>query len=382
MHSDILGCLVLVGDEHVVTRYPWHTLEMVDRAACRASARGRQVLSARLRINRLTQSLASLVQAPVECSVREERPTPRFSLPDAIALGFGFADKSLYVILHAEPALGFEILRRVLSQPPAIAKHAMTITAAMHGALAAVAVEVARRSGATVPITVMESLPTSSENEQVAIELTLLLDNKSFAVSAHLLLPNSPGATEPPPPRPAELGALPVPLPVVVGQTLCTRSDLHSLRPGDVLVPGAGWFSQQPGRGRAILAPGYAEHGLSVELGEQGEIVVGGEPAPLAMDNERNTKTGSFEATAADVVLKAPLVVRIELGSVTLTAEQWARLKPGDVIESGQRLNQPVILRTGGQEIAQGEIVNVQGELGVRIRHLLVAHPNDPSSNE
>ena len=64
-------------------------------------------------------------------------------------------------------------------------------------------------------------------------------------------------------------------------------------------------------------------------------------------------------------------MVRVEVASVTLTAREWAKLGPGDVIETGVPLAEPVVLRVGGREVARGELVSVDGELGVRIREIV-----------
>ncbi len=75
--------------------------------------------------------------------------------------------------------------------------------------------------------------------------------------------------------------------------------------------------------------------------------------------------------TLSDVLLDAPLVVRIELGAVSMTAREWAGLGPGDVIETAQRVAEPVVLRVAGREVGRGELVNVDGQVGVRIQKLL-----------
>jgi flagellar motor switch/type III secretory pathway protein FliN len=75
-------------------------------------------------------------------------------------------------------------------------------------------------------------------------------------------------------------------------------------------------------------------------------------------------------ASLKETVLDTPLVVRVEIGTVTLLAREWAELQPGDVIETGRHLAEPVVLRVAGQEVAKGELVNVEGELGVRIREI------------
>lgn len=75
--------------------------------------------------------------------------------------------------------------------------------------------------------------------------------------------------------------------------------------------------------------------------------------------------------TLTEVVLDAAVVVRVELGEVGLTAREWARLAPGDVLETGLRVAEPVALRVAGRVVARGELVDVEGELGVRIRELV-----------
>ena len=65
-----------------------------------------------------------------------------------------------------------------------------------------------------------------------------------------------------------------------------------------------------------------------------------------------------------------PLVVRVEVGVLRMLVRDWLRLRPGDVIQTGHRIAEPVVLRVAGQEIGRGELVNVEGELGVRIREL------------
>jgi flagellar motor switch/type III secretory pathway protein FliN len=77
------------------------------------------------------------------------------------------------------------------------------------------------------------------------------------------------------------------------------------------------------------------------------------------------------EASLTDAVLDSPVVVRVEVGAVSMSAREWAELAPGDVIETGRRIAEPVVLRVAGREVARGELVNLEGELGVRIRELV-----------
>jgi flagellar motor switch/type III secretory pathway protein FliN len=73
----------------------------------------------------------------------------------------------------------------------------------------------------------------------------------------------------------------------------------------------------------------------------------------------------------ANAALDAPLVVRVEVASLSLSAEAFANLKPGDIVATEQPLGQLSTLRVAGREVARGELVNIDGELGVRIRTLI-----------
>jgi flagellar motor switch/type III secretory pathway protein FliN len=89
----------------------------------------------------------------------------------------------------------------------------------------------------------------------------------------------------------------------------------------------------------------------------------------LEARSSRNVETGMSEQESEleQVVGETPVVVRLELGVVEMSAAEWAALRPGDVLASGRRLDEGVSLRTGGREIARGELVEIEGEIGVRI---------------
>ena len=95
-----------------------------------------------------------------------------------------------------------------------------------------------------------------------------------------------------------------------------------------------------------------------------GKIVLGAEAVPV---HEELTSMSQEEAELTQIVGETPLVVRLELGSLEMTAAEWAALRPGDVLSSGRRLEEPVVLRAGGREIARGELVDIDGDIGVRI---------------
>jgi flagellar motor switch/type III secretory pathway protein FliN len=72
-----------------------------------------------------------------------------------------------------------------------------------------------------------------------------------------------------------------------------------------------------------------------------------------------------------EVVLAAPVVAQLELGSVTLAAEDWARLQTGDILTADAVDAEHVALRVGGKILAWGELVLVDGRPGVRIQRMV-----------
>jgi flagellar motor switch/type III secretory pathway protein FliN len=61
------------------------------------------------------------------------------------------------------------------------------------------------------------------------------------------------------------------------------------------------------------------------------------------------------------------VLVRVEIGSVTLPAREWAAIGVGDVVALDRRVGDAVHLRVARRIIARGELVDVDGAIGVRV---------------
>jgi type III secretion system YscQ/HrcQ family protein len=77
------------------------------------------------------------------------------------------------------------------------------------------------------------------------------------------------------------------------------------------------------------------------------------------------------KSAAADFAADAPLELSVELARFSLTLGELQRTQPGDVLITGRRIGEAVTLRVAGRAIAQGELVDVEGEIGVRITQFL-----------
>jgi type III secretion system YscQ/HrcQ family protein len=153
-----------------------------------------------------------------------------------------------------------------------------------------------------------------------------------------------------------------------IGRTAVARSDLSGLGAGDVILFER--FGVRDARGGPVtLRLGRGGFGARLD----GDTLTIEEHFRL----NRGVSTMEFDpsqkgdAAAADQLLRElPVEVVCELGRVTLSGRELIELRPGAVIPAGRPLAGPVDLTVGGRVVARGELVDVEGEIGVRITQL------------
>jgi flagellar motor switch protein FliN len=95
---------------------------------------------------------------------------------------------------------------------------------------------------------------------------------------------------------------------------------------------------------------------------EEGGEEEGGEEEEAPSDN-----LGETEGLLRDI----PLSVVIELGRIKTTAGDIVAMRAGQILELRRAPNDPVNITVNGKLIGKGELVEVEGELGVRILSLV-----------
>jgi type III secretion system YscQ/HrcQ family protein len=261
-----------------------------------------------------------------------------------------------------EPGLASFLAARVLRRSEPLADPSDPLSPALAGLLAALAVETARRLG--VPTALLGAPPIGEE--ALLAELTLLIEGRPFSLTLYVV---GADAAQLPEPRLEQLGALPLRVPLVVGSVAVGRQELLGLELGGALVLGDGASIDVTGAGYGVLIAPQAERGMTAIFQPDGRLVLG-EATEARLSVEREKPSPVEGETLTDVLLDTPVVVRVELGAVSMSAREWARLGPGDVIETAQRIAEPVVLRIAGREVGRGELVNVEGQVGVRIQKL------------
>jgi type III secretion system YscQ/HrcQ family protein len=263
------------------------------------------------------------------------------------------------------------LLSRVLGRPLGLPRQDAELGSALSGAAAALVVQVARRL--TSAPAVLASTPSHDPFE---LEATLLVEHQAFALTIRAWIDSAPVERRL---HRERLKLLRVELPLIVGLSLGRRAELAAMGPGDAWFPGEGFWIDRSLRGRGALAAPGSELGVWVDLAPDGSVVLRGGCAELSADAEPAAPEVMAEPTAEpsieSLVADAPVVVRVELGTVSVNAGDVAALRPGDVLETGKRLGEPVVLRVAGRAIARGDLVDVEGELGVRIREIIGGEP-------
>ncbi|MCA9597966.1 MAG: FliM/FliN family flagellar motor switch protein [Myxococcales bacterium] len=347
-----------------ISPYPWDALERLSHSAVALSTGARHAVARAVRVDRLSEAASAVLAGEVIVVLQEIRAADAPSSTEGTAISARTRDGSAEITLTVDDELAATAVARLLSQPVKLGAPHRPTDPALRGAFAALVMEIARRAHGEDLLSVWPSLPAAAGPGVEAVA-TVLLDGRGFGARAWVRLPPQPtrgsvGGVL------SRLGHTPVALGVVVALGLADPGELTALQVGDAWLPGEGLWIDAGGAGRAALAAPGTEHGLGVDLSPDGRIVVRGDLVALSAEVDM----ADGEGDVGDVIAEAPLVVRVEVGSVTLSAREWAALRPGDVIETGHRIADPVVLRIGGREVARGELVSVEGEVGVRIRSL------------
>jgi len=131
------------------------------------------------------------------------------------------------------------------------------------------------------------------------------------------------------------------------------------------------------GEGDVILSPGCPPAGCArlpalLRIGEGGiDVTVEGDEVTISgsyqRQGERQMSAAETEVVETTLAEELPVELVVELGRLRLTGAQVLDLEVGDVLALERPLVGLVDLRVGGRLVARGELVNIDGEAGVRL---------------
>jgi flagellar motor switch protein FliM len=190
-----------------------------------------------------------------------------------------------------------------------------------------------------------------------------------------------------------------------IGQVEISAADLGQVHEGDVILvdslttrpdrgePGTASVRLGAGRtgalGAEVAVTETGRYAATITEIEVGQPVVARGPADEAEPPFDTNAEGLGEAPdeltnpvkrhrsddvenpeGADLLNDIPLQIAVELGRVAMTAEEVVGLKVGHVIDLNRAAGEPLDLSVNGKVVARGELVEVDGNLGVRILSL------------
>jgi flagellar motor switch/type III secretory pathway protein FliN len=386
-----------VTPEARVSPFPWTALDRTTRAAADATRAGRRWAEAQVDVAAFPRAAGELLDARVALLLRSARPLAEVTaLPGAVGVLVARSealDVGRAVLVEADAALVAAVLSRVLRRPaPRVGDPSAAPGAPSVGAFAAIVAAALRRAHAGAnagtlrvlaagPAADLESDLRRAAPDAHALTLTALVDDDAFEARVVVSL----GAARVAPSGTwtggdlAALGALPLEVPIVACACASTVAEVASLGVGDVLVPGPWPLKRVQGglSGPVHLAPAGGDVGIAAHLGDDGRLVLRGGAVPLG-ETEAKMNASTGKAELVDAMGDVPVVIRVEIGEARMAAREWARLGAGDVVALGRRIGEKVVLRVGGVPVARGDLVDVEGEVGVRIVERLTGDESTP----
>jgi type III secretion system YscQ/HrcQ family protein len=185
-----------------------------------------------------------------------------------------------------------------------------------------------------------------------------------------------------------------IPFSLLVGRTELNAEELLTLDLGDVVVvewPLASWSNGQFASPVKIrVGNGNEAHLVGTVTADEArsdllsllitEFKAGTAPTlaerldmeiPLDEEVAPPTEAPADETGEGAALLDAiMLTVHVELAARRVRLDELARLRVNQVLELGCKATDPVDLLVDGRRVARGELVDVEGRLGVRITHL------------
>lgn len=177
----------------------------------------------------------------------------------------------------------------------------------------------------------------------------------------------------------SQVGFSKLPLELVVdgGEVTLPAAELLTLKPEDVLLLDDAWWRRERTLrlrlvgARATTWWGQAEDGAiavrRIEAGPGSGATTG---ASTRAKNGARRNTMSEETATLKTLGDAPVEVSVELARIRLTLAELQALRVGEVVASGAPIGEHVRLRVGDVVIGEGELVEIDGQIGVRLASL------------
>lgn len=174
-------------------------------------------------------------------------------------------------------------------------------------------------------------------------------------------------------------------LPVIIGDLELSVAGLQALRCGDVVLPPHPYFTPD-GRGslrcgarwlqgEVQMQPGPTAHFYLIETERQNVTLTPDEFEHEHM-NHPESHWDNEPVTAETDFAPLPLSLSVRCGQLKLTLGELQQLSPGSMVMINNVTPGEAILCHGDYPLAKGELVDVEGRLGLQITHMLPGSKN------
>lgn len=324
-----------------IRQFPWDRLEPVEPAHA-VALRGWAAAGPARDLAGSIDALTEVIGARAELSVGLPRAG---ALPPEAAIATVLLEGEVPVAMTLEGELADELIGRALGAE--VPEGAVGPLGELErGVLAYVIGRWLAGSPWRVVAVLAHPAPIVAAGLELRWPLTVTLDGAAHPVSLWL----GPRAPTRAPRWGAHLNDVVVTITPRVGWARLSASAIEALRIGDVIVPDA--LSMGPDGGSARLWVGTRSWDARAE-GTAWRVTERRD----AMDEAELLRDAANEEVE----------LTVELARLTKPLAEIAGLAPGAVIETGAAIGGEVTLRAGGAVVARGELVAVDGELGVRI---------------
>jgi len=165
-----------------------------------------------------------------------------------------------------------------------------------------------------------------------------------------------------------------VPVALELARTTLTIYDWSRVRCGDAVV--ADEVTAPPPDSDWTIRVVCGQFAAQARLSPDGQVALATAFEAVGTSNRniqdrtsrrRNNMQNNSQSASLAVLASAPIEVVAEIGRVILRADEVAALGPGSILPFGALRPTTVDLRVGDRIWAQGELVDVDGHLGVRV---------------
>lgn len=168
-------------------------------------------------------------------------------------------------------------------------------------------------------------------------------------------------------------GKLPISMWLELGWVDLPLNELNSLQPQDVLLPDGWWPENEPDTFCLRLAP---KLGAMAKLVEQNFAHVSTEVKRMEQETMINTNddADSLLQFNPDDMGDIPVRITFDIGERQILLKELSKLAPGYIFDLGLAPERAVNLRMNGVRIGEGELVEINGQVGVSITRIIPPH--------